>query len=251
MFSAALREAAIMQSSVFVSAPFAKVCLSAHLRNVMTEPKGIVIKGVEMDARWIGFAGGRLLIPNVYQQVESMPEDPVGSVPLMADTGSSTAFVLLYLMPMEHAMPFGKPRAVIDGIHEALGDDQGLVEVTGGETPSGNPYLLSIVKTKTGRPGVQYGLTMDVGVGGASVHVQGVFDEKGVTGVRAAAVFATLRNKGEVGPEMQGWSSDPYDGSYKRGFLKNISEGEEFDEMFPEDPLSMARAFARCVTSGL
>ena len=204
-----------------------------------------------MDAKWVAFSGGKLLVPVEYQQVDSMPEDPVGSVPLMVDTDISTAFVMLYMMPAEYAMPFGSPRAVIDGIHEALGDDQGLVEVTGGETPSGNPYLLSIVKTKTGQPGVQYGLTMDVGVGAAAVHVQGFFDEKGVTGVRAAAVFAMLRNKGEVGPDMQGWSGDPYDDSYKRGFLKNISEGEEFDEMFPEDPLSMARAFARCVTSGL
>lgn len=234
-----------------MSASLDKVGTAAWLRNGMAGLKGIVIKGVKMDAMWIGFAGGRLLVPAAYQQVESMPEDPVGSVPLMADKGSSTAFVLLYLIPVEHAMHFDNPRAVIDGIHEVLGDDQGLVEVTAGETPSGNPYLLSIVKTKTGQPGVQYGLTMDVGVGGAAVHVQGFFDEKEVTGIRAAAVFSELRKRGEVGPEMQGWSGDPYDGSRKRGFLTNMSEREEFDAMFPEDPLSMARAFARCVMSGL
>lgn len=204
-----------------------------------------------MDAKWVGFSGGKLLVPAVYQVVNSMPDDPVGSVPLMADTDISTAFVMLYLIPAEHAMPYGSPQAVIDGIHEALGSDQGLVEVSSGDTPSGNPYILSIVKTKTGQPGVQYGLTMDVGLGDAAMHVQGFFDEKGVTGIRAAAVFSALRNKGEIGPEMQGWSRDPYDGAYERGFLMNMSEGEDYDAMFPEDPLSMARAFARCVTSGM
>lgn len=204
-----------------------------------------------MDARWIEFSGGQLLVPAAYQQVNSMPEDPVGSVPLMTDTDFSTAFVMLYPMPAEYAMPYDNPQDVIDGIHEALGDDQGLVEVTSGDTPSGNPYIFSIVKTKTGQPGVQYGLTMDIGLGDVAVHAQGFFDEKGVTGIRAAAVFAALRNKGEVGPEMQGWSRDPYDGSRKKVFLMNMSEDEAYDAMFPEDPLSMARTFARCVTSGL
>lgn len=204
-----------------------------------------------MDTKWIELSGGKVLVPAAYQQVNSMPDDPEGSVPLVAETDGSMAFVLLYLLPVKHAMPYDNPREVIDGIHRAHGDDQGLVEVVSATTPEGNPYIYSIVKTQVEPSGVQYCLTMDVGVGSVVVRAQGFFDEKGPTGARAAAVYAFLRGKGEVGPNLEGWSKDPYDEGHTRGFLMNLSEREEFDVMFPEDPLSMARSFVRCITSEL
>lgn len=115
----------------------------------------------------------------------------------------------------------------------------------------GNPFIYSIVKTKAEPSGVQFGLTLDIGVGSAALHVQGFFDEKGTTGLRAAMVYELMRRENKVGPAMEGWSKDPYDEKHTRGFLANLSEREEFDAMFPEDPLSMARAFVACLTSGL
>ena len=95
--------------------------------------------------------------------------------------------------------------------------------------------------------GVQYGLTMDVETVGGALHVQGFFDEKGVTGTRASVILAMLSGKGEVGPDLEGWARDPYDEGHTRGFLANLSEAAEYDALFPDDPLSMARTFATCV----
>lgn len=200
-----------------------------------------------MDAKWIDVAGARVLVPGCYQRVRSMPDDPQDAVPLAAESDASTAFVLLYPIPPEYAMPYDDPEAVIEGIHQAHGDDQGLVEVKSAKTQSGVSYIYSIVKTMMDPVGVQYGLAMDIETGGGALHVQGFFDEKGMTGTRVSVVFAMLSGRGEVGPDMEGWARDPYDEAHTRGFLANLSEAAEYDALFPDDPLSMARRFATCV----
>lgn len=45
-------------------------------------------------------------IPDFYQVIESMRDDPPASVPVMTQTGMGTAFVLLYPTPSEYAMPY-------------------------------------------------------------------------------------------------------------------------------------------------
>lgn len=200
-----------------------------------------------MDAKWIDAAGARVSVPDGYQQVRSTPDDPQDAVPLVKETDSSAALVFLYPMRAEDAMPYDAPGTVIEGIHQAHGDDQGLIEVESGKTRSGNRYIYSIVKTMMGPVGVQYGLTMDVEAVGGALHVQGFFDEKGMTGTRASVILAMLSSKGEVGPDMEGWARDPYDETHTRGFLANLSEAAEYDALFPDDPLSMARTFVTCV----
>lgn len=202
-----------------------------------------------MDAKWIDVAGARVPVPGCYQRVRSMPDDPQGAVPLATESDASTAFVLLYPIPPEHAMPYDDPEAVIEGIHQAHGDDQGLVEVKSAKTQSGVSYIYSIVKTMMDPVGVQYGLTMDIETGSGALHVQGFFGEKGMTGARASVVFAMLSSKGELGPDMEGWAKDPYDEGHTRGVLANLSETAEYDALFPDDPLSVARAFVACLVS--
>ena len=40
---------------------------------------------------------------------------------------------------------------------------------------------------------------------------------------------------------MDGWFKDPYDNSFKKGLLMNLSEKPEYDAMFPNHPLSILR----------
>lgn len=200
-----------------------------------------------MDVKWIDVAGTRVLVPDCCQRVRSTPDDPQDAVPLVMETDVSVALLFLYPMRAEDAMPYDAPEAVIEGIHQTHGDDQGLVEVKSGKTRSGSRYIYSIVKTMMDPVGVQYGLTMDVETVGGALHVQGFFDEKGVTGTRASVILAMLSGKGEVGPDMEGWARDPYDEAHTRGFLANLSEAAEYDALFLDDPLSMARTFATCV----
>ena len=50
---------------------------------------------------------------------------------------------------------------------------------------------------------------------------------------------------------MSKWFADPYDSDFKHHFLKNKSEDEQFDEFFPEHPLSQARLLIKQIIETL
>lgn len=180
-----------------------------------------------------------------YQKLNSLPEDPNDSVSFGARTENAECFVMVYPIPTEKAMPFDNCKSVIDGIHECLGNDQGLIEVENGNTKAGFPYIQSIVKTfDSEHHGVSYCLTLHIKYRDTVLQIQGFFNEAGTTGVRDSYVFAALQQKGVVKAtenEIEGWNRDPYDESFKRGNLKNCSEDKDFDQFFPAHPLSECR----------
>jgi len=202
-----------------------------------------------MDTRAIEMAGASFEVPEYYQQVQSMPEDPEGSVPLMVQTESSMCFVLVFPTGSGDRMPYDQ-EAVIGGIREAMADNQGIIEVEADASAS-SPYVYSIVKDLGGQDGrpdsLQYILTMDIGAPNGTVHVQGFFDAIGTTGLRDTLIYSTLRNEGKVGPDLDGWMRDPYDPEWEYGKPMNLSEQRCYDALFPDHPLSMARALIECM----
>jgi putative ABC transport system permease protein len=88
-----------------------------------------------------------------------MPGDPEGAVPLAFSTDRAMCFVMMYPIGPEYAMPFDSPQDVIDGIHESMYEDQGLIEVDSGKTKAGNKYIESIVKTVKKEGGAAYTFT--------------------------------------------------------------------------------------------
>lgn len=98
------------------------------------------------------------------------------------------------------------------------------------------------MKTAGQPDGVQYCLTLQVGYPSLVLNMQGFFDEAGMTGLRDAAVFEEAVGEGLVSGDGRGWRKDPYDPSYTRGNLMNLSEDERYDGRFPGHPLSQARA---------
>ena len=174
-----------------------------------------------------------------------MPDDPEGSEPYMAQTDTAGIFVMLFPIPAQNSMPYDNAQAVIDGIHSALGEDQGLIEVDTGETGKGRRYIYSIVKTLKQPSGVQYTLTMHVEYANHTECVQGFFDEINTTGLRDSAVLSSFL--GESGGDMTGWFCDPYDPEYKKGVPMNASEQKELDTHFPDHPLSKARELIRYI----
>lgn len=180
-----------------------------------------------------------------------MPEDPEGSIPLMAQSDNAVCLVVLQPLSPEDAMPFDNPQIVIDGIHECMNEDQGLIEVEAGEE-AGSRYIYSIVKTLKNAEvpeGAQYTLTLDKECGGGIIQAQGLFDEIGITGLRDTQVFHFYSTMDGWGQTKADWTRDPYDADYKHGKLMNKSEFREFDLLFPEHPLSMAREFALIVAT--
>ena len=139
---------------------------------------------------------------------------------------------------------------MIDGGRASFADDQGIVQIENGRTRKNTPLAFSIAKTRVGERGLQCCLTLDLDVGDHAIRVQGFFDEGPTTGIRTAATHSLLRDKGIIGADGGSWTIDPYDPTVRRGFLANLSESPEFDELFPEHPLGLARSMvARIVAS--
>ena len=180
-------------------------------------------------------AGERLALPDGYLPMRPMPDDPPHSLPLGMETAGATCFLMAMPIPSEQAMPYDDPQDVIDGIHGALAKDQGLVEVGTGKTASGARLIYSVVKTAVEPSGTQYALTLNLEGRRSDVCVQGFFDEAGATGARDAAVFAMTC------ASLDCWSHDPYDPGVTEGYLMNASESPDYDDAFPDHPLSLLR----------
>lgn len=191
--------------------------------------------------------GIQVEVPEYYQEVDTMPDDPPGAVDLAAQTNLGAAIVLLYTISAGDAMPCDDVRKIVDMVHRSLADNQGLVQVDGGTTAQGSGYVYTIVKTAVGESSVQYTLSADFHCGAQALHVQGYFEEGPTTGIRASAMHAALSAKGIVGPKLANWARDPYDAERTAGFLANRGEDEEYDRLFPEHPLSLARELVRCI----
>lgn len=185
-------------------------------------------------------------VPSDFQKVNTLPEDPVNSVAYVKQTQLSNMFLMMYPINNQNAMPYGNEKEVVDGIHGALAEGQGLIEVLSGTTKNQKRYIYSIVKTKLNPSGMQYVLTMHIDMNDHSVNIQSYFDEVGMTGLRDTTIMNKMINEGKITPSnMDGWFKDPYDENYKKGLLRNESEKPEYDAMFPQHPLSETRNFIK------
>lgn len=189
-------------------------------------------------------------IPDYYQKVASLPEDPKDSTTYAVQSSNALCFVQFFPISENEAMPYKDREAVIDGIHNCLAVDQGLVSVMNGWILSKKRFIASIVKTQKvedGHPaGVQYTLTMHAMWDKKShICVRGFFDEIGTTGQRDAAIFEIAMKDGIINEDLSNvdgvWRKDPYDTNYTKGFLYNMSEDHLYDEYFPQHPLTICR----------
>lgn len=181
-------------------------------------------------------------IPAYYQRVDSMPDDPEGSVPYMVQTENATCFALIFPVDESQSLPRTQEELVA-GIRRFLGENQGLIEVVAELN-----YVYSIVKTLKQPSGVQYVLTYQRFYPEFILNIQAFFEESGMTGIRDNVVYEMCRRQNIVGTDddpFSGWTQDPYDVNVKSGALMNISEQGQFDEKFPGFPLSMCREFVR------
>lgn len=190
-----------------------------------------------------------LVIPSRFQQVKSLPDDPENSTPYAYASSGTECFAMV--VPLQGPpMPFDHPETVIDGIHQTLGNEQGLLEVTAGKTRAGRRFIYSIVKTVRTPGGAQYNLTLHLETlpSCPALQVQAFFDEKGQTGFRDAMVFELMQREGKTRVTekgVEGWVKDPYDANYTHGILMNLSEDRRFDDLFPNHPLSELRKFVK------
>jgi hypothetical protein len=153
---------------------------------------------------------------------------------------------------MNRAMDFRDVQPTIDGIHKTLSDTQALIEVKIGITKHDYPYAYSIIKNKIEPSGVNYFMLLQVAYGHAVLNIKAFFEEIGTTGIRDTMIWELAYRQGIVTDNKNSkWWFDPYDKDYKHPFLMNLSEKEEYDELFPDHPLSQCRKFVKYITERL
>lgn len=73
-----------------------------------------------------------MIVPTDYQKLDSLPEDPDGCVSYGKQTENALCMVSIYPIAPEDAMDFNDKKALIDGIHHTLAENQALIEVDNG-----------------------------------------------------------------------------------------------------------------------
>jgi len=209
-----------------------------------------------------GKSGAKLALPKEYKQMkQKLPaEAGVPKEALVYDAAAEgfSALVVCFPVSDEESMPFDNNQGIIDDLHESMDDGWGLIEVNSGKCKAGGQYVYSIRKyakpSEDGFPaGNGYALNINLQIKDVIQFIQASFEEEGMTGMRDSLVFAMFQqahaeeDSSADDDAFAGWSFDPYDPSFTKGFLMNVSEKADFDEQFPDHPLSQARRFVKYV----
>lgn len=194
----------------------------------------------------------QLNLPKEYKRSkEKLPEMGFptrnGSIYRMQNSGTS-AVVLACIVPEEVSMPFENPARLSQDLRESLLKEVGLIELNMDKNKKGHLYTYYIIKQHIQEyPGNYYMLNLNIKVGKNVYFINACFDEIGTTGMRDSIVFESLSRNGNSQEVLANWACDPYDSSYREGFLMNQSERKEFDDAFPEHPLTIARKLVEYV----
>lgn len=183
-----------------------------------------------------------LQLPEEYETLLSLPEDSEDALSFEKDTSDAICFIQTYPIREKDTMSISDTKSVIDIIHESLGEKQGLIEVNNGITKYNKQYIYSIVKSARQTSGMNYILTMHLVKKGLALCVKGKFEERGITGVRDATIYEYAIRQNLVNESnKKGWFKDPYDETFTKGMVMNLSERREYDYSFPKHPLSEMR----------
>ena len=125
---------------------------------------------------------------------------------------------------------------------EAAEAEAGIVEVDVIDLDT-LPAVRFIVKKPQQPSGMTYEGTLLLPRRDFSFTIRVLCRETGVTGRRDAAVFLRLAAEHDVPEDTpDGWFSDPYDPLFEGRTLRNLSDDPEWDDLFPDHPLSRCRA---------
>lgn len=182
-----------------------------------------------------------LHLPEDYAVLRALPDDPEGAISYSKETPTALCFVQTYPIDIKETMPMDNARPIIDGIHNSLGERQGLIEAVVGKTQYNKQVAYSIVKTVCEPSGVSYILTMHLVKNDKALCLKGQFDERGTTGIREATVLEYAQRKEPDRYPDKDWIKDPYDPKFTKGIPMNYSESRQFDFRFPEHPLTLLR----------
>lgn len=166
---------------------------------------------------------------------------PEGSLTLCKETKDLSCFIEI---GPAAGVPCFDEKTLIDSIHAALGERQGLIEVRGGITPMGRQFIYSITKTGKGPHGTDYELLADFEIEGVYIHLKGEFIGTDTEGERETLIYSLANRLNDIDVSSYNWFQDPYDPKLVKGLRMTMAEEAQFDEYFPEHPLTQARELA-------
>ena len=143
---------------------------------------------------------------------------------------------IYFPMPPDFPAPLTDITAIRSAYRRLLRERGAIVEVEFDQI-GGLSVLRAIFKLTQVPSGVTYMGALMIPFRDHQFMVKVMCPETGVTGLREAGV-ATKLGVDETGD----WSADPYDASYANPILRNRSDDAEWDALFPEHPLTRARA---------
>ena len=191
-------------------------------------------------------------LPKEYKISANSSAAPMYCVNYTLYTSNSSIFIQSFPISARSTMDYYNVQKIISGIYQSLGENQALIEVKAGKTKHNRQYVYSIVKTKSEPIGVQYYMLIHIAYENIAISVNGHFIEVGMTGLRDTTIWELAYREGVVSStDNSKWCFDPYDKTLKRSYLMNLSEKEEYDEMFPDHPLSQCRKFVKLITQKL
>lgn len=192
----------------------------------------------------VQFDENTIMFPDGYQQV-NYGDIQKKELVYEKSTDNSKNRITILKMPIEETVDFDNIDKLIEEIHGILKSNQGLIELNSGVGVNESRYIYSLIKdidTEIG--GATYILDMNIKLDMLIYKIYGEFKETGITGKRdniGLQLALTYKLIGNEESPFDGWNKDPYDESYNKGILKNMSEGQGMDYLFQEHPLSQAR----------
>ncbi len=208
-------------------------------------------KPQEKKVESVIIAGVPFPLPVMYEPVKALPDDVPGQVTVIGQTENALCVLKIIPAMLENIMPFHNLTSLIEGIHQAMSEKQGLIEVNSVVSKNENLHIVySIVKrfNEELEHGVSYTLRAHLLEKGKENHpyeILGFFEEAGMTGVRDSMVYAMPRRENRIDDELNEWNVNLYDPSFEKGNRMNQSEAEVFDLMFPAHPLSQCRSLIK------
>lgn len=127
-------------------------------------------------------------------------------------------------------------------------------------TIDGCDAVRTILKTPKEPHGVIYVGTITLPFRDFSYVIRIQSEEFGITGLRESEILNEFLATGEVSldikpgeefGEITGWSADPYDPTIYMPYQRNRAEAEEYDERFPDNPLTRVRSLLKHIEKTL
>jgi len=156
-----------------------------------------------------------------------------------------------FARPPDLAASLGRLDAIRAGYRASIAEaGGGIVEIEGGRL-DGVPALRTILKFRQTPTGISYVGGWTIPRADCSFAVVVTCGERGMTGLRDTAVSVKLQLPRNPDDPFRDWFRDPYDASVRSGALRNRSDDPEWDDDFPDHPLSRVRASLRSIEGSI